>query len=54
MGRRLHNKVVHRIRTRIKASKTVLAIAEAVKRLLNLFKDQPTAYIDKMQAFLFN
>jgi len=31
MGRRLPNEVVYRIRTRIKASKVVLAIAEAVK-----------------------
>jgi len=31
MGRHLPDKVVHRIRIRIKASKAVLAIAEAVK-----------------------
>ncbi|OCK99245.1 uncharacterized protein K441DRAFT_652609, partial [Cenococcum geophilum 1.58] len=78
MGRRLPDKVVYRIRIRIKANKAVLAITEAVKvgkkiiykirlnlniwgepyapptKLLNFLKDQPTAYIDKMQAFLFN
>ena len=31
MGRRLPDKVIYRIRIRIKASKVVLAIAEAVK-----------------------
>ena len=31
MGRRLLDKVIHRIRIRIKASKAVLAITEAIK-----------------------
>ena len=38
MGRRLLNKVVHRIRIRIKASKAVPAITEAVKA------SKPTIY----------
>jgi hypothetical protein len=38
MGRRLLDKVVYRIRIRIKASKAVLAIAEAIK------VSKPTVY----------
>ena len=36
MGRRLLDKVIYRIRIRIKASKVVLAIAEAVKVAKNI------------------
>jgi len=36
MGRRLLDKVIHRIRIRIKASKVVLAITEAVKVAKNI------------------
>ncbi|OCK99246.1 uncharacterized protein K441DRAFT_538552, partial [Cenococcum geophilum 1.58] len=92
-GRRLPDKVVHKIRLRIKANKDIATITAAVKvakrtiykmrlnlniwgkpyapsivvlgqprallpyqeiRLFNFLKGQPTAYLDKMQAFLFS